>query len=54
MLLFDIKSEKGLNPNTKKPYVKFTPYFKNLSKYKVESPRKYKLNGDKVNIIIKY
>ena len=53
MLLFDIKSEKGLNPNTKKPYVKFTPYFKNLSKYKVESPKKNKLNGSKVNINIK-
>ena len=35
MLLEPIHSKRGLNPNSQKPYVVFTPFMKNLKKYNV-------------------
>tara|TARA_B100000575_G_C23143630_1_gene666693 strand:- start:17822 stop:19207 length:1386 start_codon:yes stop_codon:yes gene_type:complete len=55
MLLIDIESKKGLNPNSDKPYVVFTPFMNNLRKYPVEKIKKHKLKyNSKTKLSNKY
>ena len=50
MLLHNIKSNNGLNPNTGKPYVVFTPFKKNLYNFEVSNINKKIIKGVKRNI----
>ena len=43
MLLTSISSKKSLNPNSQKPYLVYTPFYKNLINYDVD-----KLNKNKI------
>ena len=53
MLLVELLDKKTLNPNSKNPYVVFTPFLKHVKKYKVLKPKKKikKLNNKKLNCI---
>ena len=56
MLLEPIHSKRGLNPNSQKPYVVFTPFMKNLKKYNVPAvnTKKIKKTLDSLEIKTKY
>ena len=56
MLLQSIDSNNGLNPTSKKPYIVFTPFFKNISKFQVNKLNKSKLTftSDKIDIDHKF
>ena len=56
MLLEPIHSKRGLNPNSQKPYVVFTPFMKNLKKYNVPAvnTKKIKKTLESIQINTKY
>jgi len=51
MLLTSISSKKSLNPNSQKPYLVYTPFYKNLINYDVDklNKNKIKCKSDSIN-----